>query len=297
MAGGESGWHFPFVQFEFAHPLGPADGRYVTRPEAGAEPERIVVLETVGAPRRAMVGRRTPRRLDEGEGEPAPVPTARATVIRAQRFESRKVADRWFEELRRDSAALEAEAAEAARELNALLRAHRAAAADPHVRDVAPTGATVVRVGHGSGQQVADGRYSAACEVPPPSRRSRARRRAEALAPDERLAAILGRREDVLASEELVLRARADIDAGRPREAALQARIALEALLAELAGSPSATELTELEADREAVARAANDALDGDPAADLQETVAEAVRRMEAALRRRRLHRGSPEST
>ena len=110
-------------------------------------------------------------------------------------------------------------------------------------------------------------------------------------------AAILGRREDVLASEELVLRARADIDAGRPREAALQARIALEALLAELAGSPSATELTELEADREAVARAANDALDGDPAADLQETVAEAIRRMEAALRRRRLHRGSPEST
>ncbi|MDQ3935970.1 MAG: hypothetical protein M3340_15220, partial [Actinomycetota bacterium] len=73
---------------------------------------------------------------------------------------------------------------------------------------------------------------------------------------------------------------RADLDAGRPREAALQARIALEALLAEVGG-----DLTEL---REPVGRAANEALAGHPAPDLSEAVATAVERMEAALRRRR---------
>ena len=58
-------------------------------------------------------------------------------------------------------------------------------------------------------------------------------------APEERFAALLGGRESPLAAEELVLRARADLDAGRPREAALQARVALEALLAELGRPPS----------------------------------------------------------
>src|SRR5919202_1454802 len=62
-------------------------------------------------------------------------------------------------------------------------------------------------------------------------------RRAETLAPQERLAALLGGSDEVLVAEELVLRARTDIDEGRPREAALQARVALEALLAELPGA------------------------------------------------------------
>jgi hypothetical protein len=183
-----------------------------------------------------------------------------------------------------------AEAESAASELNALLRAHRAAAADPHVRDVVPAGATAVRVGYGLGEEVADGRFSAARELPPPSPRSRTRRRAEALAPDERLAALLGRREEAMACEELVLRARADLDASRPREAALQARIALEAALAEL-GAGEAGELAE---SRDAVARAANAALAGEPDAALQGGVAAAVDAIEATLRRRRLgHRDS----
>ena len=45
---------------------------------------------------------------------------------------------------------------------------------------------------------------------------------------------MLGGRDSLLVGEELLLRARLDLDAGRPREAALQARIALEALLGEL---------------------------------------------------------------
>ena len=35
---------FIFIQMEFPWALGPPDGRYLIRGEAGAEPERVVVL-------------------------------------------------------------------------------------------------------------------------------------------------------------------------------------------------------------------------------------------------------------
>jgi hypothetical protein len=278
------GARFRFVQFEFAFPLGPADGRYMTRADPDAEPEHILVLRTSGATPRPLIGRRRPRR-SEGGDEPAAVPLVRATVIRAEPFETDEGAAEWLDRMRRDRDALYEEAEAAAGELNALLRAHRAAAADPAARDVAPGGANAVRIGYGSGDQVAEGHFAEAYELPPDDDSSKVRRRAAALAPDERLAAILGGREPLLACEELVLRARADLAAERPREAALQARIALEALLAELGGEAA----TEAAGDRDAVGRAANEALSGDPSDELQAEVADAVGRMETALRRRRL--------
>jgi hypothetical protein len=287
VAGAGPAQRFPFVQFEFAFPLGPPDGRYVSRAEAGGDPERIVVLRTVGAPRRSRLSRRA-RRVEPADGGPEPVPTARATIVRAAGLGSAEEAEGWLDGLGRDRAAIESEAEDAARELNALLRAHRAAALDPYVRDVAPEGATSVRVGYGSGDEVADGRFTAALELPPAGTNSRVRRRSEALAPDERLAALLARREEVLACEELVLRARTDLDAGRPREAALQARVALEAALAELTGDE-----TGLASARDEVARAANMALRADPEPALQDAVAAAVAAIETALRRRRLGRGA----
>jgi hypothetical protein len=207
-------------------------------------------------------------------------------VIALDRIAAGEDPERWLDGLAGDRDALDAEAADAARELNTVLRAHRAAAADPYVRDVAPHGATAVRVGYGSGEEVADGRFSEARELPPPAAHSRIRRRSEALAPDERLAALIGHREEALTCEELVLRARMDLDAGRPREAALQARVALEAALAEL-GSGGA----ELGDVRDDVARAANEALAGEPGAGLQERVAAAVAAIERAIRRRRVRR------
>jgi hypothetical protein len=101
------------------------------------------------------------------------------------------------------------------------------------------------------------------------------------LAPQERLAAVLSGSDRILACEELVLRARADLDAARPREAALQARIALEALLAELPDSPDVAK------HRDAVGQAANAALHGDPPAELEAAVADAVAAMRRALARR----------
>jgi hypothetical protein len=269
---------FRFVQFEFAFPLGPADGRYLRRLDAGGEPERVLVVNTIGAPPRPPRRRRRPPRVEDGA--PATVPAVRVTVIDPHRFETAGDAERWLERLRRDEDARVGEVASAARELNFLLRAHRAAAADPYARDVVADAATVVRVGYGSGEEVADGRFEAAVEAPPPRRR---RRRAEVLAPQERLAATLAGRAPLVPAEELVLRARADLEARRPREAALQARIALEALLAQLRAD---TDVSALEAHRGAVVDAAGAALDGDLSAELAAAVEAAVAELERAVRR-----------
>lgn len=245
------------------------------------EPQSVIALRTLGAPQRRLMSGKRPRRV--AESEPEPVPTARATVISAEPFASPLEAEAWLGALRGDRDALREEAALGAAELNRTLRAHRAAASDPYAIDVSPAHALVVRVGYGSGDLVADGRYDDALELPRTGTEALWRgRRGDALAPGERLAAILSGRDQLLACEELVLRARADLSAHRPREAALQARIALEAVLAEAAGDDE-----ELAAYRAEVGDAANAALRGDPPEHLQSAVAHAVERMERALRRR----------
>jgi hypothetical protein len=241
----------------------------------------VIVLRTQGAPQRGVVRGRSARRREEAE--PEPVPTSRVTVVRAAPFAEADQAEAWLAGLRREREALGREATAAAALVNRFLRAHRAAAADAYGREISAEHAIAVRVGYGDGDLVAEGRYSAAYELP---RGQRPSRRREDLSPAERLAAIVGGREEQLACEELVLRARADIDAGRPREAALQARVALEAAIAELGA-----EGAELGGHRRAIGDAANAALAGDPSAELQEAVAEAVTGMEQALRRWRLKR------
>jgi hypothetical protein len=231
------------------------------------------VLGTLGAPERHWLRDRRPREVDQVP--PEPVPTSRATVVRAEPFRGAEAASAWLASLRRDADAREAELARALATLNRALRAQRAAAADPYVPDVSAERALVVRIGYGSGATVADGRFGEALELP----RAGAHRVKRSMeAPEERFAALLGGHETVLAAEELVLRARADVDAGRDREAALQARIAIEALIAE-------TGTDALEEERQTVITAAAAALAGDP----PEGVEEALAAMEALLRRRRL--------
>ena len=55
--------------------------------------------------------------------------------------------------------------------LNRVLHMHRAATADPHVRELRREQAVVVRVGYGEGDQVADGRWVKALELPARRRR------------------------------------------------------------------------------------------------------------------------------
>jgi hypothetical protein len=163
---------------------------------------------------------------------------------------------------------------------------HRVAAADPLVADADAARALVTRVGYGSGEQVAEGDWEAARVLPPP-REGRGR----ALVPQQRLAALLSGRDVALACEELALRARGDLRAGRDREAAMQAHTALEAAVAELESwrgrGDMGERIGELAGRREAVAAAANAAIQGGLEPAHVEAVEAALARLEAALRAR----------
>jgi hypothetical protein len=246
-------------------------------------PQSVIALKTLGAPERRLIGSKRARKLSEAD--PEPVPTSRATMIAADPFASALEAEAWLAALKRDRDALVEEARLGTAELNRMLRAFRAAAADPWATiEVSPLHALVVRVGYGVGDLVAEGRFDDALELPKTEAGQLSRgRRGDHIGPGERLAALLSGRDELLACEELVLRARTDIDAHRPREAALQARIALEAVLAEL---PSDAD-PELAAARSEIGDAANAALKSDPPEHLQHAVEHTVLRMERALRHR----------
>ncbi len=278
---------FRFVQAEFPWVLGPAEGRYVLRGHAGV-PAHVLVLATLGVQeRRGLLGRkqRKPSAAPPAP-EAEPVPTSRATLVAAEPFETHALADRWREDV--DPGA---EAADALRVLNGVLHAYRAAAADPYVREVSRAAALAIRVGVGEGEPLAHGRWTAAVELPPERAPRAATRSAEALRPQERLAAILGGRDVALACEELALRARADVEAGRMREAALQLRVALEAALAELAPwadkDAVGRRVDGLRDERSVVGAAANTALNGGLDADTADEVVRVLALVESALRAR----------
>jgi hypothetical protein len=270
------------VQFEFPWALGPADGRYVVRTTAEGPPSHVLVLKTLGAPERRRFRDRHGR-ASAPEPAPTPVTTTRATIVDAVPIGEQE-AERWL------AGAGPPEAAEALATLARAVRAHRLASGDPAIHEPGLAQALVVRAGHGAGEQVAEGRWSSARELPPePPRR---RRRVVGLHPQERLAELLGGHAHPLACEELTLRARHDVDHGQLREAALQLRAAFEAALHELprASRGSATmarRVEELLEHQPAVDALADTALAGvlPPAAD--EQLAEALGRLEAALRAR----------
>ncbi len=277
---------FLFVQMEFPWELGPADGRYLLRAGAGEEPERVVILETVGAtPRRGRLGARR-RPPVEPEPEPTTVPSTRATVIDPVSVSAELQARAWLAQL--DA---EREAHAAAATLNRLLFAHRIATADPHVRELSPTQALATRVGWGEGEQVAYGQWLHARELR--FREHRARRSA-ALRPQERFAALLGAREAPLLCEELTLRAHLDLDQGRLAHAAIELDQAYGAALLELPAEDRpdlADRIAELEQLRPGVSATARAALGGEDepgAAGLDgDALRHALTRLEAALRAR----------
>ncbi len=278
---------FRFVQAEYPWALGPADGRYVLRGHAGI-PSHVLVLATLGAPERRtlLARRRRGVRRVTAPAEPTPVLTARATLVAATPFATAADAERWRREV--DA---EAEAAEALRVLNRVLHAYRAAAADPHVREVARHAALALRVGLGEGEPLAHGHWSSAVELPRGGGRPAPARSSTVLRPQERLAAVLGGRDVALACEELTLRARADADAGRLREAALQLRVALESALAELAPwadrEAVGRRVGALREERASVAAAANMAVDGGLDDETAGEVLRVLALLEAALRAR----------
>jgi VIT1/CCC1 family predicted Fe2+/Mn2+ transporter len=108
------------------------------------------------------------------------------------------------------------------------------------------------------------------------------------LAPTEQVALILGGRKPPHPSEDLLLRARLDLEEGRTRQAALQAHAASEALLAELRAEGAEQVAERLAPGSEPLATLAGVArerpLDAEEAEELDQRVTE----MERVARRRR---------
>lgn len=322
---------FLFVQCELPGVLGPPDGRYLLRSELDGEPERVIVLKTLSARRAAegargvgslglFAGRRagaTRRREAAPEPEPTAVPVTRATIVDPVSVSAERQAQAWIEGL---EPAREVATAFAA--LNRLLYCYRLAAADPYAHEVTPIQALTLRAGWGEGEQVADGVWLHAQELPitaaaavtatadstsasqsPPgrSRRRAPRARVRALRPDEHLAELLAARERPLLCEELALRARADLELGRPSHAALELDRALTAAAHELSGEQSldlGERVAELESLRPEIARTAAAVLRGEAPTDAgqtptmiaaldREALRHALERLEAALRAR----------
>lgn len=286
---------FLFVQCELPWALGPPDGRYLLRSESDRrEPERVIVLATLGAGRATLTREAGPlrrraaarRRAVPAEPEPEPVTTASATIVDPVSVSAERQARAWLDELRP-----EREVAAAFAALNRVLHAQRIATADPYAREVSPAQALTIRAGWGEGEQVAEGHWRHAVELPLTGVRSRVRRRASALRPDERLAEMLGARERPLLCEELTLRARLDLDQGRLAHATIELDRALFAALAELADeqrSDLPLRVAELGTLHEDVAKAAHTVLSSGRTETLdEEAIGHALRRLEAALRAR----------
>jgi hypothetical protein len=282
---------FGFAQFELAGTLAVPDGRYVIRDEAG---ERVLVIETFGAPAIPRRRRRRPREANPDSPPPA-LPATKATAIRAfEPFDDEEAAKRWLTDAVAAEESIDRLLADGIGVLNRALHTHAVASGDPSVQILTPQRAFAVRLGYGSGDEVAAGDYSAAREVDTQAgNSSRRRQRAEELRPQERLAAVLGGREQLDACETLLLRARADLDADRNREATLQLRVGLEALLAELPGAVSDSghekDMATLINRRHEAGELANAALEGDLSPAQLQKLQELLAISERVLRRRRV--------
>ncbi len=285
---------FGFAQFDFAGTLPLDDGRYLAR---GREGESVLVILTLGAPPPPPRRRRRPHKA-QAEIESSSLPLTRVTSVRAfAPFGDEDEAGRWLDEAIEAEDTTDVLVADGIALLNRALHAHAAASADPQGHELSPQRAVSVRIGYGSGEEVAESAFSDAHEVDVRARSvSRAQRRQEDLRPQERIAGVLGGRERIDVCETLLLRARADLDAGREREAALQLRVGLEALLVELKGAlndPGHEEdMATLSGRRAEAGDAANAALKGDLDAARATQARELLELCERVLRRRRVLRG-----
>jgi hypothetical protein len=252
------------------------------------------VVETLAAAPRPGRRRRRPRDA-EAAPTPAEVPVSRATAIRAfEPFDEAGPAAAWLAAATADDDAIDATVATGIALVNVALHAQAIAAADPHPAALMAERAVSVRVGYGSGEQTAEGTFSEAREVDVwASGSSRRRKRQDDLRPQERVGALLRGRERPDACEALLLRARADLDAGRLREGALQLRIAIEALLAELPGALDDADhdrdIEALKDRRSALDAVARGALGADLSSEDEEFSRATLEIAERVLRRRRI--------
>jgi hypothetical protein len=208
-----------FVQLELAGKIGLPEGRYLVRED---EAERVLIVQELDAPRPQRRGRRRARPAPPGE--PEQVPITRVTVTGVS-LEDAAAGSAWLKEALRDREQGTRELRDTTRIVNRALNALRAEARDPLVQDIGATKALAIRVGHGTGDELAEGRWTEASLLPMPRRG-----RLDDVESQSRVAAVLAGRDEVHPAETLMQRARLDARQGREAEARYGLRAARAAL-------------------------------------------------------------------
>jgi hypothetical protein len=201
------------------------EGRYLVRED---DDERVLIVQELDAPKPQRRGRRRARPVDPGE--PEQVPVTRVTVTGVT-LDGPGEGSAWLKETignRERGAAL---LRDATRIVNRALSALRAEARDPLVQEIGATRALAIRLGHGTGDELAEGRWTEAMQLPPPRRG-----RLDEVESQSRVAAVLAGRDEVHPAETLMLRARLDAQQGREAEARYGLRAARAALEEETDG-------------------------------------------------------------
>jgi hypothetical protein len=184
--------------------------------------ERVLIVQELDAPRPGRRGRRRARPV--APAEPEQVPVTRVTVTGVS-FDDAPAGSDWLKETLRDRERGAQELRDATRIVNRALNALRAEARDPLVQEIGVTKALAIRLGHGTGDELAEGRWTDASELPQPRRG-----RLDDVEPQTRVAAVLAGRDEVHPAETLMQRARLDAQHGRDAEARYGLRAARAAL-------------------------------------------------------------------
>ena len=153
------------------------------------------------------------------------MPVTRVTVAGGRELADKPQAEQWLGAVLGDPDQRSAEVRSATRLINQALGALRAGARDPLVQEIGATRALAIRIGYGTGEELAEGRWTEARELPPPRRG-----RLDDVDPQGRVAAVLAGRDHVHPAETMLLRARLDQQQGRDAEARLGLAAARAAL-------------------------------------------------------------------
>jgi hypothetical protein len=179
-------------------------------------------VQELGAPRPKRRGGRRSKPVEPGDPEETPV--TRVTVT-GEKLDTPAQGSTWLKEMMAAGGGGAEQVRAATRIVNRALSALRAEARDPLVQDIGASRALAVRVGHGTGDQLAEGLWTEAKELARPRRG-----RLDDVEPQSRVAAVLAGRDEVHPAETLMLRARLDEQQGRRREAVYGLRAARAAL-------------------------------------------------------------------
>jgi hypothetical protein len=182
----------------------------------------VLIVQQLGAPRPGRRGGRRRRRVDPGAPEPVPVTIVTVT---GESLADSTQGSQWLKATMADGERARDAVRIATRIVNRALAALRAEAGDPLVQEIGASRALAVRIGHGTGDELAEGRWSEATELARPRRH-----RLDDVEPQSRVAAVLAGRDEVHPAETLTLRARLDAEQGRNAEALYGVRAALAAL-------------------------------------------------------------------